>query len=173
MSPASMAGLIRGISTTCGCMRPVLAGRRRPFPSFTWSVRWTKGTISLPARYGLASAPSSVRIIRHGMSSGRFPAVFSKLSKLLNQENALSAPCLQHFRNYCGAIEVARCGFPWEKTTKRPVASVYTNCETAYAVTSTLRRLPVGRRNAADRRDPSLLMSHYRLRSPSHHADKR
>jgi hypothetical protein len=29
---------------------------------------------------------------------------------------------------------IARCGFPWEKTTKRPVASVYTNCETALTV---------------------------------------
>jgi hypothetical protein len=26
---------------------------------------------------------------------------------------------------------MARSGFPWEKTTKRPLASVYTNCETA------------------------------------------
>jgi hypothetical protein len=26
-------------------------------------------------------------------------------------------------RNYCGMIRIARCGFPWEKTTKRPVAS--------------------------------------------------
>jgi hypothetical protein len=30
--------------------------------------------------------------------------VFSKLSKLLNQEDALSAPCLQHFRNRCAAF---------------------------------------------------------------------
>jgi hypothetical protein len=30
--------------------------------------------------------------------------VFSKLSKLLNQEDALGAPWLQHFRNYRGAI---------------------------------------------------------------------
>jgi hypothetical protein len=58
--------------------------------------------------------------------------VFSKLSKLLIQENALSAPCLKHFRNYRAPIKVARCGFPWEKTTKRPVASVYTHCESAY-----------------------------------------
>jgi hypothetical protein len=26
---------------------------------------------------------------------------------------------------------MARCGFPWKKTTKRPVVPVYTNCETA------------------------------------------
>jgi hypothetical protein len=46
--------------------------------------------------------------------------VFSKLSKLLNQEDALGAPCLQHF--------------------------------------SALRsRALVGRKNAADMRDPSLL----------------
>ena len=38
---------------------------------------------------------------------------------------------LEQFRNYCGVIKVARSGFPWEKTTKGDVASVYTNCETA------------------------------------------
>src|SRR6202789_3044581 len=38
---------------------------------------------------------------------------------------------LEQFRNYCGLIKIARCGFLWEKTTKRPIASVYTNCETA------------------------------------------
>ena len=38
---------------------------------------------------------------------------------------------LKRFRNYCGPIKIARSGFPWEKTTKRPLASVYTNCETA------------------------------------------
>jgi hypothetical protein len=42
---------------------------------------------------------------------------FSELSKLLNQENALSVPCLKHFRNYRGPIKLATCGFPWEKTT--------------------------------------------------------
>ena len=30
-------------------------------------------------------------------------------------------------------IRVARSGFPWEKTTKGDVASIYTNCETAKA----------------------------------------
>jgi hypothetical protein len=38
---------------------------------------------------------------------------------------------LERFRNYCGLIKIARCGFPWQKTTKRALASVYTNCETA------------------------------------------
>jgi hypothetical protein len=37
------------------------------------------------------------------------------------------------FRNYCGLIKIARRGFPWEKTTKKSLASVYTNCETAVA----------------------------------------
>jgi hypothetical protein len=45
-----------------------------------------------------------------------------ELSKLLNQENALSVPCLKHFPNYYGPIRPATCGFPWEKTTKRPAA---------------------------------------------------
>jgi Carboxypeptidase regulatory-like domain len=38
---------------------------------------------------------------------------------------------LREFRNYRGRIKIARCGFPWKKTARRPVASVYTNCETA------------------------------------------
>jgi hypothetical protein len=38
---------------------------------------------------------------------------------------------LRKFRNYCGLIKIARCGFPWKKTTKRPVIFVYTNCETS------------------------------------------
>ena len=81
----------------------------------------------------------------------RCGVVFPKLSKLLNQENALSAPCLKHFRNYRAPIKVARCGFPWEKTTKRPVASVYTHCESAYgdsccpqAAHAGARMLPTG-----------------------------
>jgi hypothetical protein len=41
---------------------------------------------------------------------------------------------LEQFRNYCGLIKTAKCGFLWEKTTKRPIASVYTNCETALLV---------------------------------------
>jgi hypothetical protein len=41
---------------------------------------------------------------------------------------------LEQFRNYCGLKKIARCGFPWEKTTTRPVASVYTNRETALAI---------------------------------------
>jgi hypothetical protein len=40
-------------------------------------------------------------------------------------------PRLEQFRNYCGLIKIARCGFLWEKTTKMHIASVYTNCETA------------------------------------------
>jgi hypothetical protein len=50
---------------------------------------------------------------------------------------------LRQFRNYCGLINIARCGFPWKKTTKRPVASVYTNCETALLPES-VRRLREG-----------------------------
>jgi hypothetical protein len=37
----------------------------------------------------------------------------------------------KRFRNYCGLIKIAGSGFPWEKTTKGDVTSVYTNCETA------------------------------------------
>ena len=38
---------------------------------------------------------------------------------------------LKRFRNYCGLIKIVRSGFPWEKTTKGSLASVYTNRETA------------------------------------------
>ena len=47
-----------------------------------------------------------------GLSGG---VAFPKLSKLLNQEDALSAPCLESFRHDCGLRKMARCGFPWEK----------------------------------------------------------
>jgi hypothetical protein len=100
LSPASMAGLIRGISN---------------------------GTISLPTYNRLANVPFVIqrRVIWPEKAAGRCPGVFSKLSKLLNQEDALGAPCcLKHFRNYGGPIRVARCGFPWEKTTKRSVAEL-------------------------------------------------
>jgi polysaccharide biosynthesis protein PslG len=44
---------------------------------------------------------------------------------------ASSAAVLRQFHNYRGVVRISTCGFPWEKTTKRPIASVYTNCETA------------------------------------------
>jgi hypothetical protein len=45
--------------------------------------------------------------------------------------HAISLGYLKQFRNYCVLIEISRCGFHGEKTTKRPTSSVYTNCETA------------------------------------------
>ena len=50
-----------------------------------------------------ASVPSGLGVVTGDV-------VFSKLSKLLNQEDALSAPCLKHSRNYSGPIKLARCG---------------------------------------------------------------
>jgi hypothetical protein len=70
--------------------------------------------------------------------------VFSKLSKLLNQEDALSAPCLKHFPNYYGPIKVAMCGFLGRTTSKGNPGSVCIHCESAYAVISALRRRPRG-----------------------------
>jgi hypothetical protein len=59
----------------------------------------TNGTISLPTRYRLANAPSVIQRPCHLAWEGLRPVsggvVFTKLSKLLNQENALSVPCLQ------------------------------------------------------------------------------
>ena len=73
----------------------------------------TNGTVSLPTRYGLANVPSVIRrpcpLASDGLGPVSGGVVFSKLSKLLDQEDALSAPCLQHFRNY-SATKVARCG---------------------------------------------------------------
>jgi copper resistance protein C len=40
---------------------------------------------------------------------------------------------LEQFRNYCVLTKIARCGFPWEKTTKRSITSVYAHCQTALA----------------------------------------
>jgi tetratricopeptide (TPR) repeat protein len=42
----------------------------------------------------------------------------------------------KQFHNYSGLKKIARCGFPWEKTTKAFSASVYTYCETAFIVAS-------------------------------------
>jgi hypothetical protein len=57
----------------------------------------TNGTISPPTRYGLANVPFVIQRPRHLAWSGHRPVtgdvVFSKLSKLLYQEDALSAPC--------------------------------------------------------------------------------
>jgi CheY-like chemotaxis protein len=56
---------------------------------------------------------------------------------------------LERFRNYCGLIKFARSGFPWEKTTKGDVASVYTNCETAINAAENLhtaKKRPMTRR---------------------------
>ncbi len=69
----------------------------------------TNGTISLPRCHVLARAPSVIQRPYHLAWDGLRPVcggvVFSKLSKLLNQEDALSVPCLKHFRNYCGPIK--------------------------------------------------------------------
>src|SRR5271154_4997718 len=46
----------------------------------------------------------------------------------------LAAGQKRQSRNYGGLIKIARCGFPWEKTTKWPIASVDANCETALAL---------------------------------------
>jgi hypothetical protein len=72
----------------------------------------------------------------------------SKLSKLLHQEDALSAPCLQHFRNSRGAIKVARCGLP------------------AYARISALRRRPRRAQKCCGQTDPSILMPHCCFATP-------
>ena len=51
------------------------AEHRRPFPSSTWSVRWTNATILLPTPYVLANVPSIRRHAGH-LTSGRWCDVF-------------------------------------------------------------------------------------------------
>ena len=81
--------------------------------------------------------------------SFRCGVLFPKLSKLLNQENALSVPCSP--RALAGRSMAAR---------QAP----------RLAGAGEAQR---DSRNAADGLDPSLLMSHYCLLHPTHHADKR
>jgi hypothetical protein len=33
--------------------------------------------------------------------------------------------------SHCGLTKITRSGFPWEKTTKSPMASICTHCKTA------------------------------------------
>jgi hypothetical protein len=44
-------------------------------------------------------------------------------------------------------MKIARCGFPWEKATKRPVATTYTNCETALEARYIRKTISVLERN--------------------------
>src|ERR1700733_12187918 len=88
-----------------GFCREIPTGRFRQAES--WSHIWIGGSHSWHL---------------HRLRIYETSSVAFELSKLLNQENALSVPCLKHFPNYCGPIRPATCGFPWEKTTKRPAA---------------------------------------------------
>src|ERR1700693_1421220 len=93
---------------------------------------WMSGLKLAAASPDLPSA--GVLMYRLSLRCG---VLFLKLSKLLNQEDALSAPC---------SPQAPSRGAP------RPAGTG---------------------RNAADRLNPSLLMSHYGLLHPTHHADKR
>ena len=62
----------------------------------------SKTTIFLPAHSSVGKRPVIRRpchLTWDGLGLVTGGVVFSKLSKLLNQEDALSAPYLQHFRN--------------------------------------------------------------------------
>jgi hypothetical protein len=69
--------------------------------TWSWSHIWIGGSYSW-----------NLHRLRIYETSG----VAFELSKLLNQENALSVPCLKHFHNYWWPIKLATCGFPGEKT---------------------------------------------------------
>jgi hypothetical protein len=107
-----MAGLMRGISTTCGFMRPALRAGGRSILHLVSLVNKRNDLSAYALRNGERPVypPASVSSGLGRPRAGIRGVVFSKLSKQLNQEDALSAPWLQHFRNYCGAIKVARFG---------------------------------------------------------------
>ena len=71
---------------------------------FCFVCPMTNGTIFLPTRYVLADVPFVIRrpcpLAWDGLGLVSGGVVLPWLSKLLNQEDALSAPCLWHFRNY-------------------------------------------------------------------------
>ncbi len=65
---------------------------------------------------------------------------FDVLKKLANAgptnttQGEIKMKQLKRFRNYCALVKTARSGFPWEKTTKSSLASVYSHCEIAIAI---------------------------------------
>ena len=107
--------------------------RRRAGPTSTRLSIRRGGTILCP-HCGWANVPTRSSVRPCSPAPHRLPIVLSKLSKLLNQEVALSAPWIFD-RDLCSS-----------------------------------QTLPTGRKNFADRRNPSLSMSHSRLLHPSHHA---
>ena len=78
--------------------RNVRTKQTKQTKSGVWTSSPAKRDDFLPTRCALANVPSSgVHILWPAMASGWCPAVrcFPKLSKLLNQEDALSIPCLR------------------------------------------------------------------------------
>jgi hypothetical protein len=51
-----------------------------------------------------------------GLAAGRAVRTFVRV------DPTFKGCVLKRFRNYCGLIKIARSGFPWGKTTKRPLA---------------------------------------------------
>jgi hypothetical protein len=90
------AGLVGGISTSCGLMRPVPTSRQ-PCSSLTWPVRGQTGrSFCLRCTYWRTSSPPAFVSSGPGRPrAGAGGVVFPKLSKVLNQEGALSAPLLR------------------------------------------------------------------------------
>ena len=87
--------------------------------------------------------------------------VFSKLSKLLNQERALSAPCLRHFCNYGGGAKAVVSSRENHEKACRFGMHRLRNC--LNAVISALRRRALARRGCAADGLHRHLMSHYGL----------
>jgi Carboxypeptidase regulatory-like domain/TonB dependent receptor len=95
-----------------------------PRVALSWSPD-KKQTWVFRARAGLFSGPTNLS----------YAIEANRLNGVRQQKVTVYSPDyvdpLTQIRNYCGRVEIARCGFPWEKTTKRPIASLNTNYEAA------------------------------------------
>jgi hypothetical protein len=71
--------------------------------------------------------------LRNGRAGFSFPVYTISENALVRVPIAqmLDLYCLVQIHIIALTSRVARSGFPWKKTTKNPIASVYTNCEAA------------------------------------------
>jgi len=97
---AKFEGGICAISALCAISPLLMCWIGGPLPNGTILLRWSgdKRDDLLPARYVLANVPYVIRrpcpLAWDGLGMVSGGVVFPELSKLLHQEDALGAPCL-------------------------------------------------------------------------------